>query len=99
MGIWGWAVDELHVILIVEDDQLVQGFVEEALSEAGFEPAVATSGEEALTLLKGHNGKYRALVTDINLRSRIDGREIAQQAREMDPARNVVHRPALAKVV
>jgi hypothetical protein len=44
-------------------------------------------------------GKYRALVTDINLRGRIDGWEIAQQAREMDPARNVVHRPALAKVV
>jgi DNA-binding response OmpR family regulator len=84
-------VDELPVILIVEDDEGIQTVVEDALTEAGFEPAIAASGEEALTLLKGNKGKYRALVTDINLGGRIDGWEIAQQAREIDPAFPIVY--------
>jgi DNA-binding response OmpR family regulator len=64
---------ELPFILVVEDDQLIQGFVEETLRDGGFDTAIATSGEEALTLLKGRTGKYRALVTDINLQGKTDG--------------------------
>jgi CheY-like chemotaxis protein len=41
--------------------------------------------EEAVTLLRGHRGKYCALVADIVLRGRIDGWEVAQRAREIDP--------------
>ena len=79
------------MILVAEDDQLVQGTVEEALTEAGFESAIAASGEEAITLLKGKNAPYRALVTDINLRGKISGWEIARVAREIDPAFPVVY--------
>ena len=39
--------------LVIEDDQDIQGIIESALDEAGFEPAIAASGEEAVTLLKG----------------------------------------------
>jgi hypothetical protein len=52
------------VILVIEDDQAIQGIVEDALTEGGFEPAIAASGEEAVTLLKGGQTKYRALVAD-----------------------------------
>lgn len=62
------------VQVVVEDDDQVQGLVEDTLTEAGFEPAVAPSGEEAVTLLKGQRGKYRALVTDITLRGKINNR-------------------------
>jgi DNA-binding response OmpR family regulator len=72
-------------ILVVEDDEQIQTIVEDALTEGGFEPAVAPSGEEAVTLLSGHRGKYCALVADIVLRGRIDGWEVAQRAREIDP--------------
>jgi CheY-like chemotaxis protein len=85
------ALDELPVILVVEDEPLIQSLVEEALADGGFEPAVTSSGEEAVTLLKGHKGKYRALVTDINLQGKMDGWEVAQQAREIDPAFPVVY--------
>jgi CheY-like chemotaxis protein len=51
------VVPDILVILVVEDDQLVQSFVEETLSDGGFEPAVATSGEAAVVLLKGQKGK------------------------------------------
>lgn len=82
---------EVPVILVVEDDQLVQSLIEEALSDGGFESAIVTSGEEAVTLLKGHKGKFRALVTDINLQSKMDGWEVAQHAREIDPGFPVVY--------
>jgi CheY-like chemotaxis protein len=78
-------LEDLPVILVVEDDQSVQSIVEDALGDGGFEPAIAASGEEAVTLLKGGQTDYRALVTDINLRGRIDGWEVAKHAREIDP--------------
>jgi DNA-binding response OmpR family regulator len=73
-------------IMVVEDDPPIQVVVEDALTDGGFEPAIAPSGEEAVTLLKGRRIKYRALVTDIKLLGRIDGWEVAKQAREIDPA-------------
>jgi DNA-binding response OmpR family regulator len=79
------------LILVIEDDDAIQTVVEDALSEAGFEPAIAASGEEAVTLLKGGRGTYRALVTDIGLRGRIDGWEVARQAREIDPGFPIVY--------
>ena len=84
-------MQDLPIILVVEDDQLIQTFIEDALGDGGFESAITASGEEAVTLLKGHKGKYRALVTDINLRGKMDGWEVAQHAREIDPEFPVVY--------
>jgi DNA-binding response OmpR family regulator len=82
---------DLLVIMVIEDDQQIQGIVEDALTDGGFEPAIAASGEEAVTLLKGNRGKYRALVTDISLLGSTDGWEVARQAREIDPAFPVIY--------
>jgi CheY-like chemotaxis protein len=82
---------DLLVVLVVEDDAPVQTIVEEALTDGGFEPAIATSGEEAVTLLNGIKGKYRALVTDIQLRGVMDGWEVAKRAREIDPEFPIVY--------
>ena len=71
---------------IVEDDPLLQVMVEDALVEGGFLVAMVGSGEEAISLLKGPTSTYRALVTDINLQSTIDGWDFARVAREIDPA-------------
>lgn len=79
------------VILVVEDDQLIQTVVEETLIEGGFDSAIASSGEEAVMLLKSNKGKYRALLTDINLPGSVDGWEIARQARESDPALPIIY--------
>jgi CheY-like chemotaxis protein len=85
------GLTDLLVIMVVEDDQLIQRLVEEALSDGGFETAIAGSGEEAVTLLRGNRSHYRALVTDINLLGTMDGWEVAKQAREIDPAFPVVY--------
>ena len=82
---------ELPVILVVEDDQLLQSLVEETLSDGGFEVAIASSGEEAVTLLSGNKNKYRALVTDINRLGKLDGWEVSRRAREIEPNFPVVY--------
>jgi CheY-like chemotaxis protein len=84
-------LEEPLLVLVIEDDQAVQGLVEDALGDAGFEPAIAASGEEAVTLLQGGQARYLALVTDIGLRGRMDGWEVGRQAREIDPAFPVVY--------
>ena len=86
---------DLPIILVIEDDDAIQGLVEDALREGGFEPAIAPSGEEAVTLLKGRTTNYRALVTDIGLRGRMDGWEVAQHARQIDPEFPVVYMSGL----
>jgi DNA-binding response OmpR family regulator len=79
------------VILVVEDDQEIQSIVEDALVEGGFEPAIAPSGEEAVTLLQGNKSGYRALVADVKLRGRMDGWEVARHAKEIDPEFPIIY--------
>ena len=79
------------MILVVEDDLTIQSLVEETLSDGGFEAAIAASGEEVVTLLQGNRQRYRALVTDINLLGKMDGWEVARQAREINPALPIVY--------
>jgi len=84
-------VDDVVKVLVVEDDQLIQAMVEEALSDGGFGSAVMASGEEAISLLKSSASHYRAVVTDINLVGQRDGWEVARAARENDPAMPVIY--------
>ena len=85
-------MDNLQVILVVEDDHLIQSIVEESLTDGGFEIVIASSGENALELLDASEGKYRALVTDINLGpDKVDGWDVARHAREIDPNFPVVY--------
>ena len=79
------------MVLVVEDDQLIQAMVEEALSDGGFELAITASGEEAVALLGDGKIAYRAVVSDINLSGKLDGWEVARVARESDPAMPVVY--------
>jgi DNA-binding response OmpR family regulator len=80
-----------EVKVLVEDDELVQGMVEDSLSEGGFETASTASGEDAVALLRENIAQYRAIVTDIRLLGRLDGWEVARAAREMDPSMPVIY--------
>ena len=85
------ALNDAVTILVVEDDQLIQAMVEDALSDGGFGSAVTASGEEAISLLKSSASRYRAVVTDINLVGQLDGWEVARAARENEPAMPVIY--------
>lgn len=85
-------MENLLIILVVEDDPLIQPIVEDALTDGGFEIAIAPSGETAVELLDASDAKYKALVTDINLgRGKMDGWEVARRAREINPQFPVVY--------
>ncbi|WP_244442310.1 response regulator [Bradyrhizobium sp. OHSU_III] len=70
-------------LLVVEDEYPLQDLVVEALREGGFDAAILSSGEEALTLFRGKVAPYRALVTDVNLKGSLSGWEVAKQITEM----------------
>jgi DNA-binding response OmpR family regulator len=89
--IGGTILTALPIILVIEDDRQIQSLVEDALRDGGFEPAIAGSGEEAITLLKAFRTKYRALVTDITLLGTLDGWRVARGAREIDPSFPIVY--------
>jgi DNA-binding response OmpR family regulator len=84
-------VTELPVILVVEDEYAIQGIVEDALTEGGFAADILSSGEEALTLFRGRLKAYKALVTDVALKGRFNGWEVAAKIRETDPGFPVVY--------
>jgi len=77
--------------MVVEDDPEIQALIDEALCDGGYDPALATSGEEAVTLLRGNRNHYRALVSDVNLKGTMSGWEVARQAREIDPAFPIIY--------
>lgn len=82
----GGSVSELPVVMVVEDEYDLQGIIEEALVEGGFETDILSSGEEALTLFRGRLKNYKALVTDVGLKGRLSGWEVAAHFRESDPS-------------
>jgi DNA-binding response OmpR family regulator len=84
-------VEGLPTVLVVEDDDLIACLIEDALKDGGFEFASAASGEEAITLFKEAKGGYQALATDINLLGPMDGWEVAQRVREINPEFPVVY--------
>jgi DNA-binding response OmpR family regulator len=85
-------LEGLPIILVVEDDALVRGVVEETLTDGGFEIIMVSSGENAIDLLEVRKVNYRAVVTDINLgRDKRDGWDVARRAREIDAEFPVVY--------
>ena len=87
----GESLSELPLILVIEDEYPVQGFVEDSLADGGFATDILSSGEEALTLFKGATKNYRALVTDVSLKGTLNGWEVARQIREKDPDFPIVY--------
>ena len=82
-------VQTLPTILLVEDDQLIQSMVEEALTEGGFEVSIFASGEEAVAAL--NHKTFRAVVSDIHLSGKMEGWDVARVAREIDPALPIIY--------
>lgn len=69
-------------ILLAEDDESMRGFLDRALTRAGYEVVSFNNGEEALERLKQE--PFSLLLTDIVM-PRMDGIELARRASELDP--------------
>jgi DNA-binding response OmpR family regulator len=78
-------------VLVVEDEALICSFIEDALSDGGFESCSVHSGEAAMSTFRGGREQCRALLTDVNLGDGISGWELARQIREITPGFPVVY--------
>lgn len=77
-------------VLLVEDDVLIAELAAGALEGAGFEVTSVTAAEDGLGLAV-MDVPFDALVTDINLAGALDGWELAEALREMQPGLPVVY--------
>lgn len=79
-------------MLVLDDDEAIRELIHDALDEAGFSIAVASSGEEALALLESKEFPYGVLVTDVALKpGLLDGWQVAHRAREIMPEIGLIY--------
>ena len=75
-----------RTLLLVEDERDVREVVAEALRERGYHVLEAGDGPAALHILQGGPGsRVDALVTDVGLPGGLNGRQVADAARECRP--------------
>ena len=83
------ASPQLPRVLIVEDEFLIRMTLAEALGDEGFDVVEAETADAALPILTA-DPEIRLLLTDIQLPGVLNGRTLAQKAREHTPALPVI---------
>ncbi|WP_419898797.1 PAS domain-containing protein [Roseomonas sp. USHLN139] len=78
-----------RTILVVDDEAVVRGMVVEVLQEQGCRPLEAEDGASALEILRGPAG-IDLLLTDVGLPGGMNGRQLADAARQLRPGLKVL---------
>lgn len=61
-------------LLVIEDEDSVQQFLRAALKKHGYESVIASSGKEALELLK--RGSFRGVISDMRMPGEVNGADL-----------------------
>lgn len=69
-------------ILIVDDEEIMRGFLYDLLEDSGYDVEQCQSGEEAIGLLK--NKKYNLVITDIKMQGK-DGYDVLKEVKTVYP--------------
>jgi two-component system, response regulator PdtaR len=69
-------------VLVVEDEPLLRNFVSSVLGQAGFDVIDASSGDEALKLVRARHD-VRAVVSGVSMPGAINGIELAHRIRKV----------------
>jgi PAS domain S-box-containing protein len=77
-----------ETVLVVEDEPVVRGLILEMLNEQGYRTLEAADGSSGLRTLQGEE-RVDLLVTDVGLPG-INGRQLADQAREIRPGLKIL---------
>ncbi|MBA4163780.1 MAG: hybrid sensor histidine kinase/response regulator [Erythrobacter sp.] len=77
-------------ILVVEDDEQVLAYIEAQLSSLGYHVSTAMSGPEALVVLE-EQGNSDLLLTDVIMPGGMNGRQLADRAREKYPSLKILY--------
>jgi CheY-like chemotaxis protein len=78
-----------ETILFAEDNRQVRELTTTILKREGYRVLAAESGEQALELLKGHEGAVALLLTDV-IMSGMNGRELADRVRTISPETRIL---------
>ncbi len=74
-------------VLVVDDQTDMAGVIAEALVDHGYTAFTASSGSEALDVLR--NERVDAVVTDLSM-PHVDGLDVLRASRRLDPSRPVI---------
>jgi len=78
-------------VLVVADDPETRASVGEALERAGFEPALAATGEQGLLLLREWPRRIGWLYTEAELPGLVDGWILADEFHRTHPSRPLLY--------
>jgi two-component system cell cycle response regulator CpdR len=84
-------------ILLAEDDESMRGFIERALTKAGYEVIAFANGQDAHDRLQEQGEAFTLLLTDIVM-PQMDGIELARRAAEHDPKLKIMFITGFAAV-
>ena len=76
-------------ILVVEDDPVVRGIIQEVLHLGGYRVLEATHGDEAMAVCQRHDGQIDLLLTDVVM-PHLGGRQLAEQLHGRYPKMKVL---------
>jgi DNA-binding NtrC family response regulator len=76
-------------ILVVDDDHQIRRLIHKTLQRNGYEILVAGGAFEALQIFQHHPRPIQLLVTDVDMPG-MNGTELAQRLRSMDPQTSVL---------
>jgi CheY-like chemotaxis protein len=85
----GLAVAGSETVLLVDDDEIVRTTIASMLEDLGYTVLSAPSGTEALAILK-KGGKIDLLFTDVVMLGVPSGRQLAEQALEIEPGLKIL---------
>jgi len=71
-------------VLVIDDEPIIRMLVVDALEELGFQCAEAGDGPEGLAILERAE-RLDLLITDVGLPGGLNGRQVADRARELQP--------------
>ena len=87
---------ERETLLVVEDEADARRFVADTLRELGYEVLEAADGRAALRLLEARRG-IKMLFTDVGLPGGMNGRQLADTARQLRPGLLVLYMTGYAR--
>ena len=74
-----------EVILVVEDEPALADLTRSMLESSGYIVLLASGPEEALNMAKTYKGEIHLLLSDVILRSQLDGVQLAAKLKEVRP--------------
>ena len=84
------ALGGSETILLVEDDSSLRKLTRRVLESKGYTLLEAASGEQALSLLRGHESPVHLLLTDVVMPG-LSGRQVAEQVLQARPSVSILY--------